>query len=419
MNYNQRRWLVISVSLLAYLLVFFQRTALSVLQPDLEKAFQLSAIQFASLSGVYMYVYALLQIPVGLLVDCIGPKKTTVIGLFLAALGAGIMAFASTYHWLFFGRVLSCIGIAPIFLNTLKLSAEWFMPSEFASLAGITLFVGNFGALLSSYPLSWLVHKTDWQTSFRIIALFTFLVAFMASFFIFDKPSQCGFENHFDSKPLSWKDTWYGLGLTLSKPAIYLPMAIYSFSLASVLTIQASWGGRMMLTFLPITKTSAGFVIMFISIGIMTGALISGKLGDKYKKELVLICFLIPAAFLWISFLGIQRLSLLWLYAIWMLFLGFTSAGFSLTFSLGKEISGHRFSGIGTAVVNGSGFIFTALVQYIYSFVLESSKTDGNYSVTGFIQGNYFLIASSVLAAMLASYVYFQKKRNKKLASFH
>jgi len=418
-NFNQRRWLVISVSLLAYLLVFFQRTALSVLQPDLENAFQLSAIQFASLASVYMYVYALLQIPVGLLVDSIGPKKTTVIGLFLAAAGAAIMAYAPAYHWLFIGRVLSCIGIAPIFLNTLKLSAEWFKPSEFASLAGITLFVGNFGALLSSYPLSWLVHITNWQTSFKVIALFTYLVAFLALFFIFDKPSHCGFENHFDSKPLTWRDTLYGLGLTLSKPAIYLPMAIYSFSLASVLTIQASWGARMMLTFLSISKTSAGFVIMFISIGIMTGALISGKLGDKYRKELVLICFLIPAALLWISFFFIQQLSLIWVYAGWMLLLGFSSAGFSLTFSLGKEISGHRFSGIGTAVVNGSGFIFTALVQYIYSFVLESSKTGGNYSSAGFIHGNYILIISSVSAAVLAYYVYFQKKGKKKPVPIH
>lgn len=419
MNFNQRRLFVISVSLLAYLLVFFQRTALTVIQPDLEAAFHLSGKQFSNLSGVYMYVYALLQIPVGLLVDFIGPRKTTYIGLFIASIGAGLMTFAPNYAWLFVGRFLSCVGIAPIFLNTLKLSAEWFKPSEFASLAGITLFVGNFGALLSSYPLSWLVQLTNWQTSFRIIAIFTFVIALLSLFFIVDKPSGCGFEDHFQSKPLTWKDTWFGLGLTLSKPVIYLPMAIYSFSLASVLTLQAAWGARMIQTFLSNSKTSAGFVVMFISIGIMTGALISGKLGDKFKKEVILISFLVPAALLWLSFLGIRYLSSIWIYTLWMLILGFASAGFSLTFSLGKEISGHRYSGIGMAVVNGSGFIFTAFILYLYGYILDSTKISDLFTVRGFMLGNSLLIISSVLAAILSLVVFYYKKNEKKPSSIH
>ena len=419
MNFNQRRWLVITVALLAYLLVFFQRTALTVLQPDLERVFQLSATQFSSLSGVYLYLYALLQIPVGVLVDYVGARKTTYIGLFLAAIGAMIMAWAPSYAWLFFGRVLSSIGIAPIFLNCLKLSAEWFMPSEFATLSGITLFVGNFGALLSSYPLSWLVQITNWRISFMIVSIFTFLVAFFAWFFIKDKPSDCGFPNHFQSKPLTFKDTLYGLSITISKPAIVLPMAIYSFSLASVLTLQAAWGARMAQTFLNISKTNAGLVVMFISVGIMSGALISGKLGDRFKKERVLISFLIPASLLWVSFLFIHSFASIWVFAIWMLLVGFASAGFSLTFSLGKEISGHRYSGIGMSIVNGSGFIFTALIQYIYGRTLDSSKVEGLYTKIGFLRGNYLLIASSCLAALFAYIVYYHKTHEKKYDLIH
>lgn len=415
MNFNQRRWLVISIALLAYLLVFFQRTALTVLQPDLEKVFQLTATQFSSLSGVYLYLYAILQIPVGLLVDFIGPKKTTYIGLLVAAAGALMMAYAPNYFWLFTGRVLSSIGIAPIFLNCLKLSAEWFMPSEFATLSGITLFVGNFGALLSSYPLSWLVQLTDWRTSFLVVAIFTALVAILSWFFIQDKPSDCGFSDHFTSKPLSWRDTLYGLSLTLSKSAIYLPMAIYSFSLASVLTLQASWAARMVQTFLSISKTSAGFVVMFISVGIMTGALISGKLGDRYQKERVLLSFMGPASLLWLSFLVLHSFGSLGVYAVWMLLVGFASAGFSLTFSLGKEISGHRYSGIGMSVVNGSGFIFTALIQYLYGRILDATKVEGIFTKAGFLQGNYLLITSSCLAFLFAFIVYLHKGRKKKL----
>jgi len=151
----------------------------------------------------------------------------------------------------------------------------------------------------------------------------------------------------------------------------------------------------------------------------MSGALISGKLGDRFKKEQVLISFLIPASLLWVSFLFIHSLASTWVFAVWMLLVGFASAGFSLTFSLGKEISGHRYSGIGMSIVNGSGFIFTALIQNIYGRILDFSKTGDLYTKTGFLQGNYILIASSCLAALFAFIVYYHKTQEKKYDLIH
>jgi sugar phosphate permease len=410
-NFKQRRTSVLVTALLAYMLIFFQRTALTVIQKDLETTFHLSAPQFSSLAAVYMYLYAFMQIPSGLLADFVGPRKSISIGMFVAAGGSLLMAFSPSFAWLYIGRVLSSLGIVHVFICVLKLNAEWFLPQEFATLAGLTLFIGNFGALLASAPLSWLVKVSSWQTAFIIISCFTVLVGILTVIFIYDKPSHLGFKDHSHSLPMSFRETWQGLIKIIKDKEIFFPTFIYAFSLCSVLTLQAAWGSRMVQTVVGVGKTQAATAVMFISLGVMFGALMSGKLADKFGKKRVMNWFLGPAAILWLSLLLVTKTNSLFLMSLWMFLVAFcTGSGFTITLSFGKEIAPHRLSGIGMSIVNGGGFLFTAIFQQIYGFILDKTKIGmGEYSVKGFMVGNYLLIGSVFIAWMLA-FLYGRKK---------
>lgn len=415
MTFNQRRFSVLSTSLLAYILIFFQRTSLTVIQQDLEASYHLSAFQFSSLAAVYLWLYAFMQIPSGLLADYVGPRKTISTGMFIAAGGSLLMAFASSYAWLYIGRILSTLGIAHVFICILKLNAEWFMPEEFATLAGITLFVGNFGALLASAPLSWLVKATSWQTAFIIISCFTVLVGILAIVFIYDEPSDLGFEDHFQSVPMSFRETWKGLIAIIKDKEIFHPTFIYAFSLCSILTLQAAWGSRMVQTVIGATKTQAASVVMFISLGVMFGALSGGKLADFFGKKRVINWLLGPAAFIWLSLLLVTRVHSLFLMSLWMFLVAFfTGSGFSITLGFGKEIAKKRLSGIGTSIVNGGGFLFAAIFQLMYGYILDQTKISASvYSASGFMKGNYLLIGASFLAWTLT--VLYSRTKKKRL----
>ena len=65
--------LVLGASLYSY--GFFQRVAPSVMVEDLMREFAVTAAVLGHLSAFYFYAYAGLQIPLGVLLDRLGPRR--------------------------------------------------------------------------------------------------------------------------------------------------------------------------------------------------------------------------------------------------------------------------------------------------------------------------------------------------------
>ena len=63
------RFIVFSILIIAYMVVFFHRLAVGAVRDDLMRDFSMSNITFANLSSTYFYAYMLMQIPSGILAD--------------------------------------------------------------------------------------------------------------------------------------------------------------------------------------------------------------------------------------------------------------------------------------------------------------------------------------------------------------
>ena len=63
----------------------------------------------------------------------------------MAAAGSLLFALAPAWEVAAVGRTLVGIGVSVAFISVLKLSAVWFAPQRFATLAGVTMFAGNLG----------------------------------------------------------------------------------------------------------------------------------------------------------------------------------------------------------------------------------------------------------------------------------
>ena len=83
------RALVVWVAaLLTYVVAIVGRTSLGVAGVEALDRFHINASQLAVFTAVQVGVYALAQIPTGIIIDRIGPKKTMVAGaLIMASLG--------------------------------------------------------------------------------------------------------------------------------------------------------------------------------------------------------------------------------------------------------------------------------------------------------------------------------------------
>ena len=75
------------VLLTGYVLSYVHRTVPAAIAGELTQAFEVSGAVLGTLAATYFYVYTVLQIPVGVLADTIGPRIIVTAGAVVAAFG--------------------------------------------------------------------------------------------------------------------------------------------------------------------------------------------------------------------------------------------------------------------------------------------------------------------------------------------
>src|SRR5689334_14151620 len=130
----RNRRIVFGIVLLSFVLSFFHRTAPAAIAAELARAFAINAATLGTLAATYFYVYTVLQIPVGVLADTVGPRKLLAGGSLVAGIGSLAFALAPSWEIAAVGRTLVGIGVATAFIAILKISAVWFPPQRFATL---------------------------------------------------------------------------------------------------------------------------------------------------------------------------------------------------------------------------------------------------------------------------------------------
>src|SRR5512143_2734109 len=154
------RRIVYGIVLASYVLSFFHRTAPAAIAGELTQAFTISGAVLGTLAATYFYVYTVLQIPVGVLADTLGPRRILATGSAIAAAGSLLFALAPVWEVAAVGRTLVGIGVSVAVIAVLRRAAVWLPPGKCAALAGVTMFAGNLGAVIAGAPLAWVVTQT-------------------------------------------------------------------------------------------------------------------------------------------------------------------------------------------------------------------------------------------------------------------
>src|SRR5512139_744625 len=90
------RWTAFVIVGLAYVLSFFHRFAPAAIASDLQQAFQTSSAALGGLAATYFYVYTVMQIPTGILVDTMGPRRVVALGGVIGGIGSLLFGMADT-----------------------------------------------------------------------------------------------------------------------------------------------------------------------------------------------------------------------------------------------------------------------------------------------------------------------------------
>src|SRR5678816_2759779 len=104
--FRQTRRLVFALALASFVLSFVHRTAPAAIAGELVRAFAINATTLGTLAATYFYVYTILQIPVGVLADTVGPRKLLSGGALVAGTGSLVFALAPSWEIAAAGRTL-------------------------------------------------------------------------------------------------------------------------------------------------------------------------------------------------------------------------------------------------------------------------------------------------------------------------
>ena len=165
--------------LLIYCISYFQRTGIpGTIFTQLQTDAKLDAVQISIISSAYIWVYALSQVFIGLLVDKYGGVRVILVGGVLLIAGSVIFPCADTPSMMYLGRVLTGLGSGTVFLSILKVLDLWFDRRHYSTALGILYFSAYSGGILGTMPFAWCCDHFAWRNVLLVIAAVT-LVAYV------------------------------------------------------------------------------------------------------------------------------------------------------------------------------------------------------------------------------------------------
>ncbi len=161
-----------------YFLSQFYRSFLAVLTPVLGTDLGATASDLSFASGLWFFVFAAMQIPVGWALDRFGPRFTAAS---LLAIGGGggavVFALAQGPTAISVAMALFGVGGAPVLMASYYIFARYYPQGMFSTLAGAMIGFGSAGNLAGSAPLAYAVATWGWRETMWVLAIAAFLIA--------------------------------------------------------------------------------------------------------------------------------------------------------------------------------------------------------------------------------------------------
>lgn len=382
--FGRRRWLVWAPLAFAFLASYFHRTATGVVADNLMREFSIGrATELGGLAAVYFYTYAVMQIPAGILADFWGPRRTVSIGLLAAAAGAGLFGWTDSIAGLYVGRFVSSFGVSLIYVNIVKIHAEWFRTREFGTMTGLVVVAGTLGIVLSATPLAYAVNLFGWRGSFYLIAVYSLVVAALCWLLVRDKPAEAGLPSIAEvesreglasaAAQMECSGILASLKTTMGNPYTWWPFLMSATVYGVYMTFIGLWGVPYFMQVYGMSRIDAANLILVMALGAMAGGLLVGILSDRIGLRRA------PALWAVMSFLAAWLLLTVWnggkppewaLYPLCFT-IGLGVSGVNLNVACGKEVNPPQVTGVVAGIVNCGSFVGAALLQPAFGYVLD------------------------------------------------
>jgi predicted MFS family arabinose efflux permease len=396
--------MIFIVVMAAYTLSFFQRFAPASIAQDLALAFDTTAASLGVLAATYFYVYTLMQVPTGVLVDTLGPRRILLIGGVISFIGSLWFGLAPDLSQALVGRTLVGLGVSVTFIAMLKIIALSFEEHRFASLTGLGVFIGNIGSVLAGVPLAFAAAEIGWRAVFIAVAVASLVFGTLAWWMMRHSAAMAG--TRVDRTVVMG-----GLWSVLRNRQTWAP-ALTNLGLAgSYFTFAGLWAMPYLTQVHGYSRNIAATHLSLMYAGFAVGCLTLGIISDRLRqRKTILIAAAVVYCSIWCVWWWGGALPVAATMALCAL-MGFSTAGFSLTWACAKEVNPPQLAGMSTSIANVGGFFGAAVMQPLVGWLMDRvwAGTMANgvraYSLADFRFGLSVVIALAFFGLLAAFFV--------------
>lgn len=341
----------------AYVLSYAFRAINAVMAEPLTQELRLSSADLGLLASGFFLTFALMQLPVGILLDRYGPRRTEVSLLGVAAIGALIFSLADSFVWLWIGRATIGVGVSACLMASVKAYSLYFRPHMQASMSSWMLMAGSLGALAVTTPVEAVIPFIGWRGVFFLMAILC-VVAMVILWF--------GLPVLFSpQKTESLSVMVQGYREVFNHRHFWRVAPLAAVTQGGFIAFQGLWIGPWLTRVAGLSNSQAAQSIFWISLMLMIGYFLLGVVTRRVAKakgdeeRIMQIGLAVTLVFTsWQVFMGID--SSLWLWLIQALFL----ASGIMTYSICNRAFPKRLTGRSSTALNLLIFVGAFLIQW-------------------------------------------------------
>src|SRR3990167_361966 len=398
-------WLIFAVGVLYYCFAYLLRVYPSVMELDLRSYFHITASEFGLLTSFYYFAYAPMQLPVGVSVDRIGPRKSLIVACIISTFGVFLFAYFDHIAFSLLGRFLVGFGAAFAYVTALKLTATWLPRKYFVTATGMVTGCGMVSAIMTDMYLTHLIESSG----FKHALYFPLLTGLFVLCFIFlivrDKPKKISSTPTIceeEASALSYQQLAHYLKTIIRNPQMWLIGSVGALLYLPASVFLDVWAIPYLRNVYHLTPQAAALGVSLMLGGWICSSFTSCALSDLLgtrKKPLMISSFI--GIFISAALIFATSMPTYLLYSLLFVF-GLCCGPHPLCFTLSKENNAHAISGTAVSFANFvimmGGFIFQPTVGKILDWLWEGDMINGIRSYSA----HDYRLALSILPIGLA-----------------
>lgn len=382
--------------------------------------FDVAATALSTLAVAQLVVYALMQIPVGILLDRFGARALLVFGAVSMSVGQYLVSVAEVLSLAVLGRMFVGFGDAFVFISVIRLVNGWYEGPKATRVQQLTTNIGQLGQAVSAIPFALLLQDWGWNSTFMLLSGFSLAVVFIGLVFIVnDRPG-----HQISVSSQTFKVVLSQLIENVRHPGVRMAFWTH-FTLQSAPSVfLLLWGYPFLVQGQGFSTSSASWLLSsFVIVGFFVGPIISWFCAKYPKRRSFLVLLTVVALTVsWALVIGIPGTAPVWVIVLLCLVLATSGPMSMIAFDYTKGFVNKSRLGSASGFVNIGGFTATFSMMFLAGVILDvvkastlSSTGEADlYSLVGF----KWAMSVQFLALVLGTSMFLVERRKARTKLF-